>query len=142
MASKQALDVLNEYAQLQGRLCRSLVSQASAPDIEVEDLPRQGVVVQDEVAWRFQKHGAGVRFIGENGVIVDAHVEPFNFPTAVDAWRLVQYCETTGITALSLDGEEVNADDEDELDQMLCKLAADGTVSAPQHRAGLYVLAS
>lgn len=40
-------------------------------------------------------HGVGIMFVNrQTKIVVDSHVGFIDAPTAFDAWRLVQYCES------------------------------------------------
>jgi hypothetical protein len=58
------------------------------------DCPKSGEVHLDGRRWRFRVHGAGVAFTSSDGVVVDMH-RAVTQPEVVDAWRLMQYLEST-----------------------------------------------
>jgi hypothetical protein len=58
----------------------------------------------DGTAWLTTAHGVGARFVNSvTGIVVDAHVGFLDSPTAIDAWRLVQYCESLNGTSEDFD---------------------------------------
>ncbi len=90
--------------------------------------------------WEFQKHGAGVSFNETGaGTVVDAHIEMFDLPDALDAWRLVQYFESRGVEIVGYRNESFDVTNERKVEALLACLLEDGKLSTVG-RGGLYRL--
>jgi hypothetical protein len=58
-----------------------------------KSIPKSMIV--DDCEWTTHPHGVGVMFVNRRTkIIVDVHVGFIDAPTAFDAGRLVQYCES------------------------------------------------
>jgi hypothetical protein len=87
---------LRQYIQLQGRLVRSVLSsKASEPLDPICDLPRSGETFIDEQRWSFFRHGTGLRFQSDQGVVVDVPTKVTD-PEVFDIWRLRTYLGSLG----------------------------------------------
>jgi hypothetical protein len=90
--------VLTQFCQTQAQLIAAFISLYPQISFAQEglDLPREGHIDINGVSWRFQRHGAGLRFTSAvDGHVVDMHQ---NLPRSnvIDAWRLLQYLESQG----------------------------------------------
>jgi hypothetical protein len=94
------------------------------------ELPKSGTVFLNGDLWRFQRHGAGVRFLrGNDQVVIDVP----NLVTdadAFDSWRITQYFN-------SLRRTEVQ---EREIETALTILAARGDLVRDQRQRAVYRL--
>lgn len=68
-------NLLQEYVALQSALQDELIeSHAEVKDwAYLTDLPRHGSISASGVTWNFTRHGLGVRFEGDNSIVVDIH---------------------------------------------------------------------
>jgi hypothetical protein len=96
------------------------------------DAPRSGELIVDGDTWSFRKHGAGLFFRRADGLTIDAH-RHLSVPEGIDAWRLLEYFESSGC-----DQEEWLS--EQSLKKELARLQREGEVISAQHE-GLYRLA-
>jgi hypothetical protein len=58
------------------------------------DCPKSGKVAVDGEPWTFRKHGSGLVFTNAAHVVVDMHTALPDV-AVIDAWRLLQYLEST-----------------------------------------------
>ncbi|WP_158620004.1 DUF6896 domain-containing protein [Corallococcus sicarius] len=138
-----AQEIIRQYSDLQASLVASLRSNLRhVQDWEfLTDVPKRGRLVVGDEGWRYGRHGAGVQFIGERtGRVVDAHVGLLRSPSAVDAWRLSQFCEAIGIATVHYGGRTFSAQDEGELELCLRELAREGILVEVPHSARLWLL--
>ena len=97
------IQAIEELVSFQKALLRS-VSDAypSASDFRwLLDFPKNGTITAASFSWRFERHGAGMRFVREGAppnLVVNMH-KAFDAPDVVDAWRLVEFLESAGSTA-------------------------------------------
>ncbi|WP_174952890.1 DUF6896 domain-containing protein [Burkholderia lata] len=85
-------NLLHEYVALQSVLQDELIkSHAAVKDwVYLTDLPRHGCVTASGVMWNYSRHGLGVRFEGENSIIVEIHNHILE-KNIVDAYRISEY---------------------------------------------------
>ncbi len=90
------LRLIRDYVDLQNKLVTETVSRLDSSVTEYdfeESLPP--TIIIEGTTWLTRAHGLGVLFSNpRTKVVVDAHVGFLDAPTAFDAWRLVQYCES------------------------------------------------
>ncbi len=90
------VQLIQDYVTLQQKLVSEAVSKLdpSATEYDFEEsLPT--TITIDNSTWTTIVHGLGVMFANLNTkTIVDVHIGFIDAPTAFDAWRLVQYCES------------------------------------------------
>jgi len=89
------------------------------------DFPKSGELSVEKTTWTFIRHGAGIAFTSQSGVIVDMH-RKFEQPEMVDAWRLLRFLESSS----ALVDESLN---EAQVEAQLRELAESGQLA----RAGL-----
>lgn len=64
--------------------------------------PKRGELRVRSTRWVFLKHGLGLRFTDlDQGLVIDAHKLYPGIRSPIDAWRLVQYLESTGMVGLT-----------------------------------------
>jgi hypothetical protein len=63
----------------------------------LREVPKSGELIVDAEPWTFRRHGSGVQFENARGVTVDTH-RALPDPGIFDAWRLVQYFESLGVS--------------------------------------------
>lgn len=85
-------NLLQEYVALQSALQDELIeSHAEVKDwAYLTDLPRHGSISASGVTWNFTRHGLGVRFEGDNSIVVDIHNHLLE-KRIVDAYRISEY---------------------------------------------------
>src|SRR3712207_908778 len=66
------------------------------------DAPKSGEVLADGELWSFRRHGSGLAFKSNAGVVIDMHRALLD-PGLFDAWRLLQYLESIQVSAESLE---------------------------------------
>lgn len=94
--TRKRVPLIHDYVSLQQKLVSEAVCKldpgATEYDFE-ESLPT--TIGVDNSKWATKVHGLGVMFANlKTKTIVDVHVGFIDAPTAFDAWRLVQYCES------------------------------------------------
>lgn len=124
----QAVCAVLTYCELQRHLVTTFVRLMGchSPQ-ELCLVPRRGQMDHLGEIWSYTRHGVGVCFERE-GVVVDAHFEMFRFPSAVDAWRLLEYFESIGTSIIALRNQEYSVSDTDRLDALLDLLTALGVL--------------
>lgn len=89
---------IRRYIELQ-RMLLTAFSEAF-PDVSdwqfLLDAPRSGEVIVDGDTWAFRKHGAGLSFRRADGLTIDAH-RYLTVPEGIDAWRLLEYIESSDV---------------------------------------------
>lgn len=127
----EAEKALRQYAVLQKKLSSLLFETYGVPeDRLLTNLPSSGMLTLDDCAWKFQKHGVGVRFEDlSSGVVVDAHEHIECCPECFDTWRLALYFESWNVRALNIGPTNYNAEEEESLAAMLTKLVEIGQVA-------------
>lgn len=129
-AAAEGWSLLRRFVALQTELLRALARvHPHAKELWASQrAPRHGEVLVRGERWRFHRHGSGVSFEGEDSRrVVDAH-RAMSVPEAFDAWRLMLYLESIGMSAVRLGAREFLTDDERELEQWLTELEALGLV--------------
>jgi hypothetical protein len=90
------IGLVRDFVHLQERIISKAVSILGASITEFDfkkSIPKSMIV--DDCAWTTHPHGVGVMFVNRRTkIIVDVHVGFIDAPTAFDAGRLVQYCES------------------------------------------------
>lgn len=88
-------------------------------------IPMRGELCVEGEAWLFQKHGLGVRFCHPaSGRVVDVHRFYEDVQDAIDAWRILQFAESMGISAIT---EQV-------IDDALMRLVRSGALLQTDHQ--------
>lgn len=127
MKTDDAIEVVRAYSRMQAALVRVWADAVLSDRTTFRSTPQRGVIEHAGKRWEFTRHGAGVRFISSDAV-VDPHVEITTEPTAVDGWRLWQFCDSRGIEALTFESERFDATDHCALEALLRRLNAAGHV--------------
>ncbi len=126
------LHLIREYVKLQEILVSEAVSKLapSATEYDFEDsLPSTTTI--DGTTWSAKAHGLGVLFSNTvTKTVVDAHVGFIDAPTAFDAWRLVQYCESLLGTIEDVSSWQMTLD----------KLADDGIIQPHNKHERHYIM--
>ncbi|WP_148314141.1 DUF6896 domain-containing protein [Sorangium cellulosum] len=118
MVTRDAVQLLSQYALLQGRLVRKFLNLYRPKDLETfRDVPG-GTLSLYGRTWTHRRHGAGVSFVDPSDVKVNAHVGMVEFPEGVDGGRLFEYLESIGMSAIVFDGREYGVTKQD-MDRML-----------------------
>ncbi len=92
------LQLIREYVALQEKLVSAAVSKLSpgASEYDFEESLAAKTTIDDGTTWLAKAHGLGVMFTNpKSRTVVDAHIGFIDAPNVFDAWRLVQYCEST-----------------------------------------------
>ena len=127
------LQLIREYVVLQGNLISETVSKldSSATEYDFEESLPTTIISDDGTNWSVKAHGLGVMFVNpKTKVVVDAHIGFIDAPSAFDAWRLVQYCESKLGTS-----EEMRS-----WQETLDKLESDGSIEPHAEHARHYVV--
>ncbi len=62
------------------------------------DVPKNGnISTSNGDFWHFRKHGVGIEFVNQSGVIVDFTTHFKEYPDAIDAFRLALFLESSGV---------------------------------------------
>ena len=90
--------MLLDFSELQKKLLSNfLMLYPDAVTSFLLTVPRRGELDVEGNIWKFLKHGAGCRFESTTrGDVVDAHKLYKDIPSPIDAWRVLQYVESTG----------------------------------------------
>jgi hypothetical protein len=95
-ADTELLMPIRRFVALQEMLLRAFIE--AFPQVSDWQLllncPRSGEFVVDGRAWTFRRHGRGLRFKDDSGVVVDMH-RALPDAEVFDAWRLLQYLESS-----------------------------------------------
>jgi hypothetical protein len=141
-SDRDAVDLVLGYCELQLSLVECFLAFFRPKDREYfHDVERIGTLQLGTQTWRYTRHGAGVMFESPDAV-VDAHKGLAAWPRGVDAWRLLQYLESRGITEFSFDGEHTVIDYEEAgLERILRKMVQHGILQEVPltPRRGLFV---
>lgn len=78
------------------------------------DAPKTGKLQADGDTWVFRKHGRGIHFENQDGVVVDAH-QHVSDEYGIDAWRVLVYIESLGESLSESLGERALQEAFDEL---------------------------
>jgi hypothetical protein len=135
--------LLCRFVSLQTELLRTLMQGRSGEEAfrAAQRLPRHGELLVRGERWRFHRHGVGVGFEGaDSRRVVDAH-RAVGAPEAFDAWRLMLYLESIGVSAVHLGAREFLTDDERELEQWLAELERLGLVRRELREVRMWRLA-
>ncbi|AUX45526.1 uncharacterized protein SOCE26_070200 [Sorangium cellulosum] len=109
MTSVDALQILNQFASLQGHLVRKFLHLYDPKDRErFRDVPN-GTLSVNGRTWSHQRHGAGVTFTDSNNTRVNAHVGMTEHPEGIDSGRILEYLESLDITTVSFDNRDYSA---------------------------------
>lgn len=120
--------MVRAYSRMQAALVAAWADAVRADCTPFRSTPHSGTIEHRGMRWEYTRHGAGVRFNSDQGVL-DAHIEIATEPTAVDGWRLWQFCESRGIEALTFDGKRFDATDDRALHELLRHLSAAGHIT-------------
>lgn len=96
-------ELLTQFAQLQYELLMAFAElfPSASRDLMLA-VPKQGKLFARGEAWFFQKHGRGIRFRHpESGVVIDSHRFYEGVQNPIDAWRVLQFAESLGLSALT-----------------------------------------
>jgi hypothetical protein len=140
-----AVAIILEYVELQNNLISAF--RQSFPQIKdgeiLLDCPRDGCLLAEGEEWKFQRHGVGICFTGqESGKVVDVHVGILEYPRAFDAWRLAQYFEAIGIEKISYLSHFFEVVDEDDIEDLLNNFLKDNLIYIALEKRKLYILKS
>ncbi|WP_437675412.1 DUF6896 domain-containing protein [Sorangium sp. So ce131] len=103
MTTRDALQILNHFASLQGHLVRQFLHLYDPQDRErFRDAPN-GTLSINGKTWSHQRHGAGITFVGPDNTRVNAHVGMADYPEGFDSGRLFEYFDSTGTTIVTFD---------------------------------------
>jgi hypothetical protein len=97
---------LRGYSTIQQRLLEEISANYSIEKY-LSSVPKNGEVFVNSAQWIYKKHGAGIRFTNSDGVVVDAHTICQDALGAFDAWRILLYAESLGLS--DLDEREVSS---------------------------------
>lgn len=126
--SDDAVRVVVDFCALQRKLVQRFRETVRPTDFErFSGIPRTGHINFEQQTWTYRCHGAGVLFQGPHAV-VDAHIGLKDFPSAIDAWRLLLFLESVGISSLLFEQRSIPADDERALNSLLEQLVAAGVL--------------
>jgi hypothetical protein len=122
------LGILSEFVELQEQIL--IFFQQSFPQISdrlfLIDCPKSGFFSAAGEEWKFQKHGTGINFVGQNtGQIIDVHCDVFSSPRRLDSWRLCQYFDSIGIDQIVYSSHVFEVSDEDGTEALLNFLITD-----------------
>src|SRR5271170_6742096 len=129
MTPQSALQIVAQFASLQGRLVRQFIDTYSPQDRERFRDIADGTFSVDGNVWRHRRHGSGVLFLAANNVRVNAHVAMAEHPTAMDGGRLFEYVESLGLASLTFDQVEYQITKRD-LDRMVDAMSQRGVLRA------------
>lgn len=136
------MQLLRPYVSIQQSLVALLApSLAGASEFNPSTWPPRGTVRWNGDGWRYLRHGLGYRFENErDGLVVEAHTL-LSRPDAFDAWRICCYCESRGVTSVSVGHHSVSVD-EAALDRAFLQLVEEGAlISWPGLPRRTYTLA-
>lgn len=96
-------ELLSKFSALQFALISEFFEIfPSAGQDFMRDVPKNGEISVKGEMWQFRKHGQGVRFYHpESGRIVDSHRFYGGIFDVIDAWRIMQFAESVGMSALT-----------------------------------------
>lgn len=96
-------ELLVTFSALQSTLISAFFARFPNADRHLfHGVPKHGQVHTSGESWNFQRHGQGVRFHHpETGRTVDAHRSYEDHLDAVDAWRILQFAESIGMSPLN-----------------------------------------
>lgn len=103
---------VKRYVAIQSALIGKLCEICGMPDKFLINIPERGVVQLGDDEWKFNKHGLGIRFVDQNGVVVDAH-SSLDDPSHVDAWRVSTYLTSIGWNSFVFDGQIYETNERD-----------------------------
>lgn len=141
MIKRSINELIAEFAETQNRLCQSVIDEYGPRDDGsiIFSVPKTGSLELNGERWTFKRHGSGLRFIDDQGHVIDAHRNVVSCPAGFDAWRLLQFIETADINNLDIAGEAGGLEDEAKVNELLSSLAAQGVIAPVEHSVGLYV---
>ncbi|CBN59084.1 MULTISPECIES: DUF6896 domain-containing protein [Kamptonema] len=125
-----AVAIIQEFANLQDELISVFRQKYSnlTDWTYLLDCPRSGYFHAREEEWRFQQHGLGICFTGqESGKVVDVHTGLLDAPRAIDSWRLCQYFESIGIEKIHYLSQIFEVSEQDGSEALLKCLRQDDT---------------
>lgn len=109
---------ISKFVELQHKLTREFAKRyPGSKDFRwLLDFPDKGEVQVEGEAWKFVKHGAGLRFmrVGDRSHIVNIH-KYFDEPRCIDEWRLLQFFDSSGYDITK-----------DQLSKLLCQMCSMG----------------
>jgi hypothetical protein len=125
MATNNAVELLLQFASLQGHLVRKFLELYDPKDRErFRDVPNGALSLNDE-SWTHQRHGSGVAFVNSNNVQVNAHVAMADHPEGIDGGRLFEYLESLGCPFVVFSGREYSVT-KDDMDRMVDDMVQSG----------------
>ncbi|MFL5350961.1 MAG: DUF6896 domain-containing protein [Hyalangium sp.] len=131
------LELLRRFVSLQAELVKAWMQfhpEALDP-WAAKRIPRHGELTVRGERWRFQRHGAGVGFQGEESRwTVEVH-RAVGTPEVFDAWRLMVYFESLNVNTVRMGARDFPTDDERSLEQWLVALEGLGLVE--RERSGV-----
>ncbi|HLO51825.1 MAG TPA: hypothetical protein VK211_25670 [Kamptonema sp.] len=125
-----AVAIIQEFVNLQDELISVFRQKYSnlTDWTYLLDCPRSGYFYAREEEWKFQRHGLGICFTGqESGKVVDVHTGLLDAPRAIDSWRLCQYFESIGIEKIHYLSQIFEVSEQDGCEALLKYLRQDGT---------------
>ncbi|XYH97564.1 DUF6896 domain-containing protein [Sorangium sp. So ce1128] len=129
MTTSDTLQLLEQFASLQGRLVRKFLELYDPKDREgFRDAPR-GTLSMDGRTWKCQRHGAGIVFVDLSGVRVNAHVGMAECPEGMDGGRLFEYLDSLGLSVVIFGDREYDVT-KSEMDQMVDDMVQGGLLRA------------
>lgn len=133
MKASDAVQLLTQFASLQGLLVRQYLDVCNPKDREgFRDAPR-GTLSTDGRTWKYQRHGAGVAFVDLSGVRVNAHVGMAEHPEGVDGGRLFEYLDSLGLSVVIFGDREYDVT-KSEMDRMMEDMVQGGLLRVTMTR--------
>ena len=126
-----ALTTLRKFSKLQRSLVKTLMRDFKPKSTNIFRDIKSGVLqIEDNISWKYVRHGIGVRFTSNSGEIVDAHVGMVEHPETFDAWRIEQFLESIAVTQLDFNGTtyEIDFDDEKSVQRVLSAMTDAGVL--------------
>lgn len=99
-------DAVKRFCILQSELQEKFIEKNSISNDwkYLTDLPRRGDLSVRGEKWNYVRHGLGVRFVGESGIVIDVHRDILN-RRVVDAHRVCEYI--LSVTNFEVDGVDI-----------------------------------
>jgi hypothetical protein len=130
-----AVIIIWKYSELQKDLVQRLLVSYRPKDLEFFRDISDGRIECRGTWWTHRRHGAGVKFLSATTDVVDAHVGMAAHPNAVDAWRLLEYFESQGVSEVEFMGKEYAADDEGALEDLLRQMTRAGKLKEVTYKS-------
>ena len=143
VTSREIISALEDFVETQNNLIIEFQQQYHflSDDASLLKQPKSGLLSAMEQEWKFQKHGAGILFEGdESGKIIDAHTGIISNKQAFDSWRLAEYFESINCDRVFWASNPYLAKVDDDLDRLLKQLEQANIVKLVSGRYNLYEL--